>query len=207
VDQAVRVFADLDIDIKIRNAASVPDHAHELVEPAQLGIDPERLSLLIERVRVDVEHGPLPSAQLAVAREGRLVCFETFGDATSKTRYILQSVGRVVVASILWKLVGEGLVDVSERVADIVPSFGTNGKEEVTVEQIATHTAGLPFAPLGYPKMLDREQRHAAFSRWRLTYEPGSRLQWHGSSPRSPRCVPACPSRRTSARGSQSRSA
>jgi CubicO group peptidase (beta-lactamase class C family) len=152
------------------------------VDPGQVGIDPERLSLLIDRVRLDVERGPLPSAQLAVARDSRLVCFETFGDATSWTRYILQSVGRVVVASILWKLIGEGLVDVSEPVADIVPSFGTNGKDKVTVEQIASHVAGLPFAPLGYPKMLDREQRQAAFSRWQLSYEPGSRLQWHLTS-------------------------
>ncbi|HEV8064886.1 MAG TPA: serine hydrolase domain-containing protein [Acidimicrobiales bacterium] len=160
----------------------MPNHVHELVDPGQVGIDPERLSLLIDRVRLDVERGPLPSAQLAVARDSRLVCFETFGDATSWTRYILQSVGRVVVASILWKLIGEGLVDVSEPVADIVPSFGTNGKDKVTVEQIASHVAGLPFAPLGYPKMLDREQRQAAFSRWQLSYEPGSRLQWHLTS-------------------------
>jgi CubicO group peptidase (beta-lactamase class C family) len=160
----------------------VPNHVHDLVDPGQVGVDPERLSLLIDRVRMDVERGPLPSAQLAVARHGRLVCFETFGDAKPETRYILQSVGRVVVASILWKLIGDGLVEVSEPVADIVPSFGTNGKEKVTVEQIATHTAGLPFAPLGYPKMLDREQRQAAFSRWQLSYEPGSRLQWHLTS-------------------------
>jgi CubicO group peptidase (beta-lactamase class C family) len=154
----------------------------EIADPSAVGLDPERVALLVERVRLDVERGPLPSAQIAVARHGRLVAFETFGEATPTTRYILQSVGRVAVASVLWKLVGDGLVDPGERVADIVPSFGTNGKDVVTVEQIAAHTAGLPYAPLGYPKMLDREQRQAAFARWKLTYEPGTMLQFHLTS-------------------------
>jgi CubicO group peptidase (beta-lactamase class C family) len=160
----------------------VPEAVHDVAEPASVGIDPERLALLVDRVRLDVERGPLPSAQLAVARHGRLACYHVFGDATPETRYILQSVGRVVVASVLWKLVDEEVVDLSEPVAEIIPSFGTNGKEKITVEQVATHTAGFPLAPLGYPKMLEREQRQAAFSRWRLSYEPGSRLQWHLTS-------------------------
>ena len=49
----------------------------------------------------------------------------------------------------------------------------------VTVEQVLTHTAGFPFAPLGYPKMLDREQRLAAFGRWRLERERLLALQKH----------------------------
>ncbi len=49
----------------------------------------------------------------------------------------------------------------------------------MTVEQVLTHTAGFPFAPLGYPKMLDRQTRLDAMGRWRLDWEPGSRLQFH----------------------------
>jgi CubicO group peptidase (beta-lactamase class C family) len=37
-------------------------------------------------------------------------------------------------------------------------------------------------APLGYPKMKDREARLAAFSRWKLAWEPGSRLEFHLTS-------------------------
>ena len=71
------------------------------------------------------------------------------------------------------------MLDTSERVGDIIPEFATNGKESVTVEHVLTHTAGFPFAPLGYPKMLDRSKRLEAFSKWRLDWEPGSRLQFH----------------------------
>ena len=105
--------------------------------------------------------------------------FETYGDAPPETRYILQSVGRTIVAGAVWKLLGDGLLSLDERVGDIIPEFATNGKDVVTVEQVLTHTAGFPFAPLGYPKMLERAQRLEAFAKWRLDWEPGSRLQFH----------------------------
>lgn len=146
------------------------------------GIQPARLDLLLRRVRLEVDEGTLPSAQVAVASDGELVASETFGRSTPSTRYILQSVGRTIVAAAVWKLIGEGLLDVDERVAEIVPEFATNGKDIVTVEQVLTHTAGFPFAPLGYPKMKDRASRLEAFAKWRLTYEPGTQLQWHLTS-------------------------
>jgi CubicO group peptidase (beta-lactamase class C family) len=156
--------------------------SYETVSPDEAGVDPERLDLFLRRVRLEVEQGPLPSAQVAVARNGRLVAFETFGDATDDKRYILQSVGRTVVAATVWKLLGEEVLSLDERVGDIVPEFATNGKEVVTVEQVLTHTAGFPFAPLGYPKMLDRGRRLEAFGKWRLDWEPGSRFQYHLTS-------------------------
>ncbi len=154
----------------------------EPVAPETVGVDPVKLELFRRRVQHEVECGYLPSAQIAVARHGRLVAFETFGAATNASRYILQSVGRTVVASAVWKLLGDGLLALDERVGDIVPEFATNGKEVVTVEQVLTHRGGFPFAPLGYPKMLDRSTRLAAFSKWRLDWEPGSRFQYHLTS-------------------------
>lgn len=153
--------------------------SYELATAESVGVDPERLDLFLRRVRLEVEHGPLPSAQVAVARNGRLVAFETYGDATNDDRYILQSVGRTIVGAAVWKLLGEGVLTLDERVGDIIPEFATNGKEVVTIEQVLTHTAGFPFAPLGYPKMLDRSRRLEAMGKWRLDWEPGSRFQYH----------------------------
>ncbi|MCH5675583.1 serine hydrolase domain-containing protein [Streptomyces gilvus] len=153
-----------------------------IVDPLAAGVDPGKLDVLLRRVRLEVEHGPLPSAQLAVARHGRLVAFETWGDADPDTRYILQSVGRTVVAGAAWKLLGEELLRLDEPVAGIIPEFAANGKEGVTVEHVLTHSAGLPFAPLGYPKMCDRDLRLAAFGRWKPDYPPGTRFQFHLTS-------------------------
>lgn len=65
----------------------------ELVAAEDVGVDPRRLDLFLAQVRLEVEHGPFPGAQVAVARQGRLVAFEKYGDATNEHRYILQSVG------------------------------------------------------------------------------------------------------------------
>jgi CubicO group peptidase (beta-lactamase class C family) len=156
--------------------------SYDLVTSADAGIDPARLDVFLRRCRLEVEHGPFPSVQVAVARGGRLVAFETYGSVAPNKRYILQSAGRTVVAATMWKLLGEEAIALDERVGDIIPEFATNGKEVVTVEQVLTHTAGFPFAPLGYPKMLERERRLEAFARWRLDWEPGSRLQFHLTS-------------------------
>lgn len=153
-----------------------------LAAPEDVGVDRSRLELFCARVRLEVEEGVLPSAQIAVARHGRLVAFETYGEATNDSRYITQSVGRNVVAATVWKLLGEGRLDLAQTVAEVIPEFATNGKEVVMLEHVLTHTAGVPFAPLGYPKMLERSTRLEAFGRWRLDWPPGSRLQFHLTS-------------------------
>lgn len=151
-----------------------------VVDPAEVGVDPHRLDVLLRRIVLEVDHGPLPSAQVAVARHGRLVADRTFGESAG--RYLSQSVGRTIVASAIWKLIGERRIDITRPVAALIPEFAANGKEDVTIEHVLTHTAGFPFAPLGYPKMADREQRLTAFAKWRLDYPPGERLQFHLTS-------------------------
>ena len=150
-----------------------------LAAPAEGGIDPERLDVLVRRARLEVTSGRLPSCQFALGCGGRLVAFETLGDATPDTRFVLQSAGRPLRAAVAWKLLGDGLLSLDEYVADIIPEFATNGKDKVTVGHVLTHTGGFPMAPLGYPRHCDRDQRLAAFSRWRLDWEPGSRLAFH----------------------------
>jgi CubicO group peptidase (beta-lactamase class C family) len=153
--------------------------SYEVVAPESVGVDPARLRLFLDRAKLEVDQGNLPSVQVAAAREGRLVAFETYGDQTNDKKYILQSVGRNLVAAAVWKLLEDGVLHLEESVAAVIPEFGTNGKEAVTLEHILTHTAGFPFAPLGYPKMLERSIRLESMAKWRLDSEPGSRLQFH----------------------------
>jgi len=141
-----------------------------------------RVRLLLDRVRLEVDEGHVPSAQVAVAHHGHIIASETYGDASSGTRYVLQSCGRTIVAAVAWKLISEGLLDIDHPVSDYVEGFRENGKESVTIEQVLTHTGGFPLAPLRFPEFLDRGSRNAAFAKWRLTYEPGSRLEFHLTS-------------------------
>jgi CubicO group peptidase (beta-lactamase class C family) len=123
-----------------------------------------------------------PGVQLALARGGSLLHAESFGDAKDCDRFVLQSCGRSVLAAVAWRLVSDHDLDLLRPVADYIPEFGSNGKDAVTVEQVLTHVGGFPLAPLGFPAMLSRQSRLEAFAKWRLTYVPGTRLEFHLTS-------------------------
>jgi CubicO group peptidase (beta-lactamase class C family) len=160
-------------------------------KPEDAGVDAELLEAVFARAKRDVDEGILPSAQVAVARNGKLAGMRTFGEAvqggelrpaTDDTLYCIFSCTKVIVASAVWLLFEEGLLRLDERVAEIIPEFGTNGKENVTVEQVMLHTGGFPLAPFAQGEWGDREKLLEAFSRWRLNWEPDSNWQYHATS-------------------------
>lgn len=102
--------------------------------------------------------------------------------ASDDTLYCLFSSTKGIVASAVWALLEEGLLRTEERVAEIIPEFGTNGKDVVTVEQVLLHIAGFPLAPMRATDWDDRERRLANFARWRLTFEPGTQYIYHATS-------------------------
>ncbi len=165
----------------------------KLVEtkPEDAGVDAEKLEAVFARAKRDVDEGVLPSAQVAVARNGKLAGMRTFGEAiqsgelkpaTDDTLYCIFSCTKVVVAAAVWLLFEQGLLRLDERVADIIPEFGTQGKENVTVEQVMLHTGGFPLAPFPQENWGEREKLLEAFARWRLNWDPDTNWQYHATS-------------------------
>jgi len=140
------------------------------------------IDALLERAAKEIDEGRLPSCQVALAKDGELLAFETFGKADAETRYIVFSATKAWVASACWILIGEGKLDVSKRVAEYIPEFGTNDKDVITVEQVMLHTSGFPRAPLGPPTWASREARLEHFSKWRLNWEPDTKYEYHPTS-------------------------
>ena len=145
-------------------------------------IDPAKLEALFERAEREVREGLLPSCQVALARHGRLVESRTFGRASPDSLYAVFSCTKAVSSAAAWLLIQEGKLRLDERVADVIPEFGTNGKEAVLVEHLLTHTAGFPRAPYAQGQWRDRAARLARFASWRLDWEPGTRFEYHASS-------------------------
>lgn len=150
--------------------------------PGALGIDADKLAALRQRVRREVDDGLLPSAQIAVARHGKLALFETFGNASNETLYCVFSSTKAITSAAAWLLMESGDLASDEIVADIVPEFGSNGKEAITVEQLFLHSAGFPHAPFRPTDWFDRDRRLARFAAWRLNWPPGSRFEYHPTS-------------------------
>jgi len=146
------------------------------------GIDPAALTELLARARKEVDEGLLPSAQIAVARHGKLVAFETFGDATNDSLYCVFSSTKAITSAAAWLVIQDGKLDISQRVAELIPEFAANGKQDIRIEQLFTHTAGFPHAPFRPTDWLDKERRIQRFSEWTLNWEPGSRFEYHPTS-------------------------
>jgi CubicO group peptidase (beta-lactamase class C family) len=150
-------------------------------EAEALGLEPERLAALLGRASREIDAGRLPSCQLAVARDSRVVV-ATLGAATDDSRYLVFSVTKAVTAAAVWLAMGDGLLAPDTRVARHVPSFAREGFETVTVEHLLTHTAGFPRAPLPPLEGATSAGRTEWFGRWRLDWAPGSRTEYHPTS-------------------------
>ena len=86
-----------------------------MADPATIGIDDAALDQLRARVRKEVDEGLLPSAQFAIARNGRLAAFETFGDATNDTLFNIFSSTKAVTSAAAWLVM---------QVAEVVLTLG-----------------------------------------------------------------------------------
>ncbi|HLC28191.1 MAG TPA: serine hydrolase, partial [Dehalococcoidia bacterium] len=78
-----------------------------------MGIDSENLEAVFARAKRDVDEGVLPSAQVAIARMGKLAGLRTFGSAvqggvekpaTDETLYSIFSSTKAIVAVAVWLL-------------------------------------------------------------------------------------------------------
>tara|TARA_A100001037_G_C15138407_1_gene632355 strand:- start:218 stop:1378 length:1161 start_codon:yes stop_codon:yes gene_type:complete len=156
--------------------------ANRFSDPVSLGLDPKKLNELILRVDKEVQIGLLPSAQIAIARHGKLALLKSFGQADNGSLYTVFSVTKAVISSAIWLMMQDGSLDESTKVIDVLPEFGENGKEEVLVEHLLTHTAGFPAAPFFPLDWLDSKRRIERFKSWYLDWEPGKSYMYHPSS-------------------------
>ena len=153
-----------------------------IATPEELGINIKKLEELVQRARQEVDDELLPSAQIAVARHGRLALFETFGDATNDSLYCIFSATKAITSAAAWLLIQEGKLNIEQTVASIIPEFGENDKAAITIEQLFLHTAGFPHAPFRVEDWHDKHRRLERFSSWRLNWPPGSQYEYHPTS-------------------------
>lgn len=140
------------------------------------------LDQLFSEAQAQVDSGKVPACQLAVGLGREVVAFETFGDATNETRFCIFSATKPLVASVVWLLFGDGLVDPHDPVARYIPELAGAGLGEVTLEQVLLHTAGFPNAPMSGAEGADPARRRSRFSTWSLEWAPGSRFDYHHQS-------------------------
>ncbi len=169
----------------------MPAQSHFAESPREVGLDPDKVEALFKRAEREVNEGLLPSTQIAIARNGKIGAMRTVGHArqggqdkpaTNETLYTIFSCTKAIMSAASWILMGEGKLNPSERVAEIVPEFGTNGKEKITVEQVLLHVSGFPNAPYPQDEWPDKRKRLERFAKWRLEWPVGSKFEYHPTS-------------------------
>ena len=153
-----------------------------LAAASERGLVVDQVAKLLERAQKEVNEGLLPAAQIALAKDGELVFQASYGSAKDDSLTCIFSATKAITSAAAWLLMQEDKLSESEIVADIIPEFAANEKDQITVEQLFTHTAGFPSAPFAPLDWDDKEARLGRFARWRLNWEPGSKFEYHASS-------------------------
>lgn len=148
------------------------------------------VSKLLERARREVDEGLLPSMQIALAYQGEVIAEEAYGTVNDRPaslnhRYCFFSATKPLVASVIWTLMAEGKVSISEPVVSYFSEFAAaddDVKSSITLEQVLLHTAGFPMAPLGPEEWGSDGSRIEKMAGWRIDWEPGTRYIYHSTS-------------------------
>ncbi|HEV2644723.1 MAG TPA: serine hydrolase domain-containing protein, partial [Candidatus Elarobacter sp.] len=105
-------------------------------------------------VEAGIKAGDFPGAVVVIASSRRVLYRKAYGARTFEPRTVPNDVWTIyefasvtkaaVTATALMALVQRGVLRTSDRVARWIPEFAANGKHNVTLAQMLTHTAGMP---------------------------------------------------------------
>ncbi len=100
---------------------------------------------------------------------------------TDDTLQLVYSTTKGAAAICVARLVEAGLVSYDDPVATHWPEFGANGKEAVTLRQLMSHQAGLPYAtaPLNFDDLMAVTPVVEALAAQAPVWEPGTTHGYH----------------------------
>ena len=136
----------------------------------------------------------VPSASLAVVRDGKVVYAQAYGDAkvdghvaaTTSMRYSIGSISKQFCAGAVLLLVQDGKLSLDDPVSKYFPDL--TRASEVTIRELLSHTSGYQdYWPQDYvmPGMLDSITARQIVDRWAkipLDFDPGTRWQYSNTN-------------------------
>lgn len=120
--------------------------------PASVGMHPEKLLKIDDMARKAVSEKAAPGCQVLIARNGKVVYFNSFGNHTYENEREVQEGDLFDMASItkvstalpaLMKLYEEGRFDLDAPLGQYLPEFKKLNNAGITFREMLTHQAGL----------------------------------------------------------------
>ena len=185
------------------NAKGHSDSAHYWDEPGRVlpilipsnarmaGMKQSALNDIDGAIGQYIESGLTPGAVTFVARSGHIVQRDAYGYAAvysddtftemeqpvkmkTDTIFDVASISKLFTTTAIMMLYEQGHFQLDDPVAMHLPEFAANGKEEITIRQLLTHTSGFAsWVPL-YAQEGTRESRIQSVLRNGLLNEPGT---------------------------------
>ena len=95
----------------------------------------------------------------------------------------MMSVAKGLVALLVHRLAGQGVIELDAPIARWWPEFGVAGKHGITLHQVLAHVAGLPYAD-GLPRgsLYDWEQVIRALALQAPAFKPGDVRCYHSAT-------------------------
>lgn len=156
--------------------------------PERAGMSSAALARIDGVIDRNIAAGNLPGAVVVIVHRGAIVYRKAFGNRAQLPRvqansldtiYDLASMSKAVgTATAVMKLVEEGKIRLWDRVAYYDPPFAQHGKALVTVEELLTHSAGLPSALNEEQSVLPASAGEALIDAMPLHFAPGSRYEY-----------------------------
>lgn len=137
----------------------------------------------------------MPGAVVLVARNGTIVKHNAYGYAArytddeftemedpvqmqKDTIFDLASISKLFTVSAAMQLWDQGEISLDAPVADYIPEFAANGKGEVTIRQLMTHTSGFKSWVSLYTMADTREEAINIVLDYPLDYDPGTHYEY-----------------------------
>jgi CubicO group peptidase (beta-lactamase class C family) len=120
--------------------------------PAEAGVRADRLDFVDDVARRWVESGETTGLVVGIARRGVTIFHRSYGVLTPDENspampldalFPVASISKPITATAVMCLVEGGLVGLHRAVQGYVPEFAGPDREQITVEQLLTHTSGL----------------------------------------------------------------
>ena len=126
--------------------------------PIEVGISSEKLNHMDSIINNWVNTGLAPSVVAVAIKDGVLVHHKTYGNSGPEenvqelkedTLFPVSSVSKVITTACVMMLVEDGLVDLFHPVEKYIPEFIGEGKNEVLIFHLLTHSSGLRSEDIG----------------------------------------------------------
>ena len=153
---------------------------HSPDSPGELGFDLERLDRVLAAIDADIAKQSYDGVALCVTRHGHVAlrAARGFAERASGKRlelddvFVSMSIGKQFTVAIVLDRIERGALRLAMPVAELIPEFGTRGKQRITLFHLLTHTSGIEsgLPPLPPEALVSIEQTTA----WACTSMPES---------------------------------